>query len=224
VRTGVGANGLNVRVVAGADGSTVGTRAGGLRPPAPSSVEPNGIPVRPPGDNEPIAVGDEADAAAGPARELPVVAQPGDAIPLVPPPSKTEVVPDMVAPEDMPVLGDILVLEDMAVLELLLVLPVAHGALPLVDSTPEIVGLTPGDTSSIAPRGIPVGATAPPGPIPSGDVMPSGEVPGGDPPTCAIAEPLPKRSAARAGITKRIIITPLLVRESMRDPGDMRSE
>ena len=36
------------------------TVGGGLRPPAPNSVEPSGIPIRPT-DAEPIPVGDEAD-------------------------------------------------------------------------------------------------------------------------------------------------------------------
>jgi hypothetical protein len=164
------------------DGLTVVTTGGGLRPPAPNSVEPNGIPVRPPDDAEPIAVGEEADAA-GPARELPEAVQPPDAVALVPPPSKTDVEPDM------------------PVVELVLEPVVPHGALPSVGDTPDVVGLTPGDASSIAPRGMPVGATAEPGPMPRGDVMPSG-----DPPTCAMAEPPARRAAARVAAAKRIIM------------------
>ena len=69
---------------------------------------------------------------------------------------------------------------------------------------PDVIGLTPGDASSVAPRGIPAGATGDPGPMPSGDVMPSGEGPQMlIPPTCASAEPQPKRTAARVVITKR---------------------
>ncbi len=52
-------------------------------PPTPSSVEPSGIPIRPPDDVDPIPVGDEADAA-GPAKELPAApAQVPDAVPAV---------------------------------------------------------------------------------------------------------------------------------------------
>jgi hypothetical protein len=52
-----------------------------------------------------------------------------------------------------------------------------------------------------------VGATGEPGPMPSGEVMPSG-APGEMliPPTCAKAEPQPKRTAAVVAITKRVIV------------------
>lgn len=36
-------------------------------------------------------------------------------------------------------------------------------------------GLTPGVASSVAPIGIPIGATGEPGPMPSGEVIPSGD-------------------------------------------------
>lgn len=180
LKIGAGAAGLSVGMASG--GLTIETTGGGLRPPAPNSVEPNGIPVRPPDDTEPIAVGDEADAA-GPARELPVAAQPPDAAALAPPPSKSDVEPDM------------------PVLELALEPVVPHGVLPSVGDTPDVVGLTPGDASSIAPRGMPVGATAEPGPMPRGDVKPSG-----DPPTCAMADPPAMRAAARVAAAKRIIM------------------
>jgi hypothetical protein len=184
LRTGAGADGFIVGVSVG--GLTIGTTSGGLRPPPPSWVAPSGIPVRPPEDTEPIAVGDEADAA-GPARELPAEVQPLDAIP-VPPPSKSAAEPDM------------------PVFELGLGLAIAQGALPSPDNTPGAVGLRPGDASCIAPRGTPVGATAVPGPIPSGDVMPSGDVPIGDVLTCAMAAPELKTAAARVAATTRISI------------------
>jgi hypothetical protein len=185
---GIGASAGGLIVRAGVDGLIVGTTGGGLRPPEPSSVEPNGIPARPPDDTGPIAVGDEADAA-GPAKELPLAPQPLDAVPLVPPPSNSEVEPDM------------------PVAELALVLPVLHGAPPSIGDTPDVVGLRPGDASSIAPRGTPVGPTAVPGPMPRGDVMPSGDVvSGADPSTCAMAAPQLKPAAARAAAIKRIII------------------
>src|SRR4051794_35471912 len=81
----------------GADGLAVRATDGGLRPPAPSSVEPIGIPTRLTDDAEPIPVGEEADAA-DPAKELPLVTeQVPDAVPTVPPPSNTDVEPDVPA-------------------------------------------------------------------------------------------------------------------------------
>ena len=94
---------LNVELV------PAGTEVTGLRPPAPSSVEPSGIPIRPMVDAEPIPVGDEADPA-GPAKELPPVwGQPPDALPAMPPPSNAVVdveVPavEMPVPNDDPVM------------------------------------------------------------------------------------------------------------------------
>ena len=44
---------------------------------------------------------------------------------------------------------------------------------PSIGEAPDVVGLTPGVASSVAPRGIPVCPTGAFG-IPSGDVMPSG--------------------------------------------------
>jgi hypothetical protein len=41
---------------------------------------------------------------------------------------------------------------------------------------PDVVGLTPGVASSVAPSGMPVPATGAPEPIPSGEVMPRGDV------------------------------------------------
>ena len=75
-------------------------------------------------------------------------------------------------------------------------------AVPPNSTRVDVVGLTPGDASSVAPRGIPVGATAAPGPMPSGDVMPSG----GPGEICPKAEPHPKRTAAVVVIAKRVIV------------------
>jgi len=63
------------------------------------------------------------------------------------------------------------------------------GAAPNGD-VPDVIGLTPGVESSVAPIGIPVRGTAGAGPIPSGDVIPSGDPDGPIPPICADAEPL----------------------------------
>jgi hypothetical protein len=204
-----------------------GTVSAGLRPPAPSSVEPNGIPTRPAFDAEPIPVGEEADAA-GPAKELPpVTIQVPDAVPAAPPPSNALV--DVVGPAvEIPVPNDVPVMElPMPDDELPMpdVVPVAALPRPNDDSAiappmplhaerlpvngtvgdvPDANGLTPGDPSPVAPRGIRTGGTGAAGPIPSGDVMPSGEGPG-ETETCAKTGPQPRSTAAAAAITKRVI-------------------
>jgi hypothetical protein len=71
------------------------------------------------------------------------------------------------------------------------IVPPQAAVLPLIafcGTIPANVGLTPGDESCVAPRGIPAGATGAPGPMPSGVVTPSGDgVPTGDGATCASA-------------------------------------
>jgi hypothetical protein len=73
---------------------------------------------------------------------------------------------------------------------------------------PDVIGLTPSIGTSVVPRRRPVGGTAEPGPMPSGDVMPSGEGSGVMPiaPTCANAEPAPRRAAAMVTITRRVFM------------------
>ena len=168
-----------VSVIGGADGLGVRISGMGLRPPTPTSVEPNGIPARETEEGWLMPVGDEAEAAGLPVGLLAIPAQVPDALPAMPPPSKT-------------------VLElDMPMLE--------HDAVPPMEGTgdvPLVIGLTPGEASSVAPKGIPVGATCAAGPIPSGDVMPSGDGP--IPPTCAKAAPQPSSIAAVAA-NKRVI-------------------
>ena len=85
---------------------------------------------------------------------------------------------------------------------------VEHAVAPPSEGTrgdaPLVIGLTPGDESSVAPIGIPVGLTGEPGPIPSGDVKPSGGAP--MPPTCAAAGPQPRSAAATMAVRKRVIL------------------
>jgi hypothetical protein len=182
------------RVDSGADGLAVRTSGGGLRPPTLSSVEPKGMPTRPTAD-DPIPVGDEADAA-GAIDEL-LAAQVPDAVPPRPPPSKIVVEPD-VPGFAMPV-------------ELPNAPAPEHAVAPPIAGTtgdaPDVIGLTPGDASSVAPSGMPVGATGAAGPMPSGDVTPSGDDPGdvGSPPICADAEPQPNNAAAIASINRRVM-------------------
>ena len=198
-------------VETGADKLGVRATDGGLRPPAPSSVEPSGIPTRATDDAEPIPVGDEADAAGAVEELLPFAAQVPDAVPAMPPPSKTEVEPDVPA-VDIPVPD---------------VTPPEHVVLLAVNASgdvPDVNGLTPGDASPVAPRGMPVGATGEPGPMPSGDIMPSGDVPGEmpNPPTCAKAEPQLRRTAAVVAITMRVIVGSTLLCIGVRrtPPGE----
>jgi hypothetical protein len=72
------------------EGVPVTSRGAGLRPPAPSAVDPMGIPTRPTGAAAAIPVGDDADAV-GDAR-LRAAVQVPDAVPVVPP-SKTAAKP-----------------------------------------------------------------------------------------------------------------------------------
>jgi len=210
------------------DGFVVGMLGTGLRPPAPSSVEPNGTPTRATVD-EPIPVGDEADPA-GPAKEAPAVeGQVPDADPATPPPSNTvgdTEVPAVETPEpddvpdiELPIPDELPVTDDVCVAELPMVeLPRPNDVSaiePPIPRHPEavtgagpsadvlgVIGLTPGDASSVAPRGMRAGGTGKAEPMPSGDVMPSGGSPGE---TCAKAGLQPKSTAAVAAITKRVI-------------------
>jgi hypothetical protein len=140
--------GRGVSVITGVDGFGL-SATDGLRPPPPSSVEPSGIPTASTNDPGPM------DEAKGGGAVADVVQVPG-AIALVPPPSNGAV-------PDSPGIG----------------LPMAAGAdeppahvAPIMGAAPDVVGLTPGVASSVAPRGIPVCPTGAFG-MPSGDVMPS---------------------------------------------------
>jgi hypothetical protein len=137
------------------EGVPVTSSGAGLRPPAPSSVDPMGIPARPTAAPEDIPVGDDAEAV-GEARLGPAVQVP-DTVPVVPP-SKTVANPvgELVVPmvDAAPVAG---APKDAWGIELL---KPEHTARSLVES-PEgaVPGEVPCGTISVAPRGIPVGAT-----------------------------------------------------------------
>jgi len=196
----------------GAVGLGVRTTVGGLRPPAPSSEEPSGIRTRPTDDTDPMPVGEEADVA-GPAKELLLVAaQVPDAVPTVPPPSKTEFEPDVPAldisvPDVVPVV-EVVRPKDVSGIEPPMPEHSVLAGSPSGD-VPDVVGLTPGDASSVVPIGMPVGATGEPGPMPRGDVMPSGD--------CAKAAPQLNRTAAVVTITKRVIVgSPFIMLKTCR--------
>jgi hypothetical protein len=170
----------------------------GLRPPVPSSVDPIGIPARPTVLREPM-VGDEADAFGLEDAVVAVVHVP-DAVPAIPAPSNSGVgaeVPD-IAPvaEDSP--GNepaVPVVEfpmpEVAVCIAPMVLEHAEGVVIAIAFEAEeldVIGLTPGVASSVAPSGTPVAPTGAAAPIPSGEVIPSGGVTA-PMPTCANAAP-----------------------------------
>lgn len=156
----------------------------GLTPALPISYEPIGIPVRatPPAVSGAVDVAVEVVVVLPQVPDVPgtvgvpdvtapidvpivvVVAVPID-VPavvesvVIPPPSKTEVEPEI------GVVGGAIIEhgEEPPVMLVVPVMPV------LVPNAPESSGLTPGVESSVEPMGIPVGATVP-------DVVPSGVV------------------------------------------------
>jgi hypothetical protein len=108
----------------------------------------------------------------------PVPAQPLDAAPAMPPPSNGAAAVCDVGP------------------------PVPEQ--PMVPIAEDGAGLVPGVVISVAPSGMPVGATGTPGPMARGDAAPSDDEP--TPPTCAKADAPPRREAARVAITKCIFM------------------
>jgi hypothetical protein len=152
-------------LITGAEAFGLSATDGGLRPPPPSSVEPSGIPTMPTDDPGPIdeAIGGNAVADA---------AQVPGAAAIIPPPSKSA----------LPMPGEPPAVElPMALGATVIELPMAAGAgadeapthvVPIMGAAPDVIGLTPGVASSVAPMGIPVCPTGAPG-MPSGDVMPS---------------------------------------------------
>lgn len=159
-------------------------------------MDPIGIPTRPTVLREPM-VGDEADVV-GLDDGVVAVAHVPDAVPAMPVPSNSGVgaeVPD-IAPvaEDSPgsepgtPLGESPV--PVAVVCIApMVLEQAEGVVIALEAEGlDVIGLTPGVASSVAPNGSPVTPTGAAAPIPSGDVMPSGGVTAPTP-TCANAAP-----------------------------------
>jgi hypothetical protein len=179
--------GLSVPNVDG-DALGVGTTTSGLTPAFPISTEPSGIPVPAilPDAVEDIAAVDEA-LPLGLAPQITPL--PGNEVPIpgpIPPPSY------VLAP-DIPDEG----------------LPIAEHVVPtpVMPAVPSVSGLSPGDASSVAPKGIPVGGTDAPGMMPSGEVA---AIPGiGLPPTCEKAgenaELQLRRAAATVAIHRRFI-------------------
>jgi hypothetical protein len=167
----------------------------GLRPPVPSSVDPNGIPARPTVAREPI-VGDEAEEV-GPDAVVAVAHVP-EAVPAIPVPSNSGVGAEV--PEIAPVAEDSpgiepavppveLPMPEVTVCIAPMVLEHAEGVVIALEADElGVIGLTPGVASSVAPSGTPVTPTGAAAPIPSGEVMPRGGVTA-PMPTCANAAP-----------------------------------
>jgi hypothetical protein len=161
-------------LITGAEG--VGLRAtdGGLRPPPPSSVEPSGIPTGPTVEPGPIVEAMGGDAIVD-------AAQTPGALTAIPPPSKSRgldiPVTELPMAADAPVGVAFAMPADVAVIGLPMAADAGVGeapahVAPIMGAAPDVVGLTPGVASSVAPRGIPVCPTGALG-MPSGDVMPS---------------------------------------------------
>jgi hypothetical protein len=141
-----------------------------------------------PGAVAPIPPPSKSAVLDSPGTELPI---PADAPPI---------------PADAPVIG-LPIPVDAVVVEL----PMAAGAgeapahvAPIMGAAPDVVGLTPGVASSVAPRGTPVCPTGALG-MPSGEVMPSAGRGETFMRACAEAEPQPKSITAVA-IAKRVIM------------------
>jgi len=166
----------------------VGTTTNGLIPALPISTEPNGIPARAPpavdnivGDDEALLLKAVPQTAVLPGNDVPVPTP-------IPPPSKFVLELDI--PDD-----------ELAIAEQVVPKPV----IPMV---PLVAGLSPGDASSVAPMGIPVGETDEPGVMPSGEVAAIPGVGMPTPATCAAAGMQPKSATCIAAInTRRIVVS-----------------
>jgi hypothetical protein len=158
-----------------------------------------GMPTRLAGPPAAIPVGEEADAVGRAKAVLAPGTQVPEAVPVLPP-SKTVVKPVEEIVE--PAADDVLIVGAPKEASGSEPPKPEQAAMSLVERPAGVVpGDVPGGTSSVAPRGIPVGATGAAAPRPSGEVMPSGEGPGAPPTTLtwATAE-LEKRIVARPSV------------------------
>jgi hypothetical protein len=161
------------KLITGAERFGFRATDGGLRPPPPTSVEPSGIPAGPTVDPGPMDETKGGDAVAD-------AAQVPGAVALMPPPSKSAVLDSPIiefpVPADAPVIGppmpaDAPVIGPPMPADTPADEAPAHVA-PITGDAPDVIGLTPGVASSVAPMGIPVCPTGAFG-MPSGEVMPS---------------------------------------------------
>jgi hypothetical protein len=154
----------------------------GLTPALPISTEPNGIPVRAtlPDAVEDIAAVDEV---------LPLELAPQ----ITPLPGNEAPIPSPIPPPSYVLAPDIPDEE----------LPTAEHVepKPAIPTVPSVSGLSPGDASSVAPKGIPVGGTDAPGITPSGEVAAIPGVGSAIPPTCEKAGENAQLQLRRAATT-----------------------
>ena len=144
-------------------------------------------------------VGDKADVV-GLDDVVVAVAHVPDAVPAIPAPSNSGVgaeVPDIIpVAEDSPGSEPAVPLVEFSMPEAAvciapMVLEHAEGVVIVIAPEAEefdVIGLTPGVASSVAPSGRPVAPTGAAAPIPSGEVIPSGGLTA-PMPTCANAAP-----------------------------------
>ena len=139
-------------------GLGAGTISNGLTPALPISTEPNGIPVRaaPPGEVGDVAADDEALLLELVPHVPEVASPPGNDVPVPtpsPPPSEKVVLEPGIPDDGTPVTRHVV-------------------PFPVIPIVPAGTPPSPGDASSVAPTGIPVGGTGKPGAMPSGEVAP----------------------------------------------------
>jgi hypothetical protein len=221
----VGANGVGPTKPTIGDTLVVGTAAAELTPRLPTSIDPNGIPVRapPPGVVGDVDVGVDDEA---------MLLEPEPHIPDIPAVSSVPEVVDTPDVADIPDDVDIEVdIPDVAAVAGAAVptaipppsklavdpniddgeVPTVEHAAPLVvlgivivPVTPLGAGLSPGEVISVEPSGIPVGSTDVPGLTPSGEVVPRVGVVA-IAPTWAIAPLQAKSAGSTAAINENLI-------------------
>jgi hypothetical protein len=98
---------------------------------------------------------------------------------------------------------------------------IGHVApLPVIPIVPVGAGLAPGDVSSVAPMGIPVGTTCELGTMPRGEVVPILGVGLPIPPTCAKTGVQLKSAACIAAISMRPIMISIVLKQRSRRLGN----
>jgi hypothetical protein len=161
------------------DTNIVETGGGGLSPRLPISVDPNGMLARPACKVDIVGI------------DEPVLAVPAPPVPALPVPAQALVAaPAMPPPSNRRVV-------------------VCDVGPPTVEQLVSDAGLVPGAVISVAPSGMPVGATGEPNPMARGEVALSGEA--AMPPTCARVEPQPRSAAARVAITNCIFMASIFL-------------
>jgi hypothetical protein len=186
------------------DTPSVGTAAAELTPRFPTSVDPNGIPVRatPPG----VVGAEDAAMLLEPEPHIPDMPEVCSMSEVVDIPDVAEIADDVESPGEVDI-ADVAAVAGAAVP---MAIPppsklaadpnIDDGAVPTVEHAVPLVGmeivpvaspgagLTPGDAISVEPSGMPVGETGEPvAAMPSGEVVPTVGVGVTMPPTCAIA-------------------------------------